>query len=177
MIFSWIVYLYFARVIIGAPKAESTHVNYTGIQEPGVLWKCSLGLDNDTKCTVLHVDGLGMVQIQDWYGFPYALKTWHTIWHIGEVDLTVRDVSIDVVLRDKKDGGMLGGAMFLGKSGRFVACSSRWTNQKYKLHPMNGLCHWMRKEELIKDNYTVPGFSHRLAPLLNRSKRKLQLNL
>lgn len=45
------------RVIIGAPKANST--KHQEIDEPGGLWRCSLGKVNGDSCEVLEMDSRG----------------------------------------------------------------------------------------------------------------------
>jgi len=53
--------LIFIRIIIGAPKANSTLPKHMNIKEPGVLWQCSLDVSTGTgnACRVLVMDPTG----------------------------------------------------------------------------------------------------------------------
>jgi len=46
-----------SRVIVGSPKANST--KFRNIQEPGLLWRCSLGKANGDSCDILEMDNHG----------------------------------------------------------------------------------------------------------------------
>ncbi|CAL8087232.1 unnamed protein product [Orchesella dallaii] len=144
-------------VIIGAPKANSTSAEHQDIFEPGVIWRCSVGnnirenvSDLHEICTVLEIDPTGEYDPKD-IGMPY---------------------------KDRKDGGWLGGSMFVGNSDRFVACASRWINQKYNyLYLLNGICYWIPKSSLMDPDLRLPPkLSYRLSPLLNRSRQMHRLD-
>lgn len=136
--------------MIGAPKANSTNLNHTNIYQPGVIWRCPLGqLNPDKACEVVEIDPTGEYDPKH-RANPY---------------------------QDRKDGGWLGGGMFVGDSDRFVTCASRWTNKKFTdLYLVNGICLWLPKKTLQTDTtdaewpWLAPDFSYRLCPLLNTSK-------
>ncbi|CAG7785605.1 unnamed protein product, partial [Allacma fusca] len=146
-------------VIIGAPKGNSSHANHTNIKEPGTLWRCSLGrvaLETN-ECKLLVLDPTDEFD-------PRIKEVAHTDW---------------------KHEGWLGGSMSMG-SERFVACASRWCNQKYKIHGvdvkdhfMNGICYWVPKDHLQADvvNQTWPwlpeNYSYRLLPLIDIKRRNV----
>lgn len=146
-------------VIIGAPKANSTNANHSNIFEPGLVWRCALG------------------------SFSNNISTHKRICEIVEMDPTGEYDPKDRALpfQDKKDGGWLGGSMFVGESNKFVTCASRWINQKYTdQYLLNGICYWLPKthltEEETDDPYwprLAPKLSYRLSPLLNRSKSSI----
>ena len=83
---------------------------------------------------------------------------------------------------DGKDGGGLGGSMYIGDSDKFVACASRWANNKFRIGGqvrthMNGMCYWLPKSHLQAEqkNETWPwpgGFSDRLMPFLRPALSK-----
>lgn len=98
------------------------------------------------------------------------------------MNVKLGEVPRALIHHDRKDYGMLGASMTGGHelSDRFVVCSSRWINQKYRGHHlMNGLCYWIYKSDLFSQNTTwEPDFSHRLTPLVNLSKeREIYYNL
>jgi len=46
------------RVIIGAPRSNSTHDRHKNIHEPGVLWQCFFEKKSDA-CRILTMDETG----------------------------------------------------------------------------------------------------------------------
>lgn len=90
---------------------------------------------------------------------------------LGEYDPRNRDWAH----RDRKDGGWLGGAM-AAVGNRFVACGSRWVNQKYKnAYLMSGICYWIPKNHVIANMvnetwpWLPPKYSYRLSAFLKES--------
>ncbi|KAG8232051.1 hypothetical protein J437_LFUL012002 [Ladona fulva] len=116
-----------AWLVIGAPKANSSHYAHSTINEPGVVYLCKL--ERNSECQQLTLDDTGNVRVSG--------------------------ATHDYSYTDKKDHAWIGGALAVQGSGngRFVACGPRWKNQYYQGHYlMNGVCYWLPGPKDIHQN-------------------------
>lgn len=104
-----------AWLLVGAPRANSSHLNPRQITEPGVLFKCSLA--ENGECEEMYIDQSGNTQISNLY---HDHKN-HG-WLGGAMDLqpTYKD--------DRQVTGV---------------CAPRWKNQHELMYLMNGACYWL----------------------------------
>ncbi|XP_047495129.1 integrin alpha-PS3-like [Penaeus chinensis] len=111
-----------AWLIVGAPRANSSHYKPRAITEPGVVFKCSL--EGDT-CQELYID-----------------QTGNTVIHNSNSEFSYHDL---------KNGGWLGGSLdsqptYDADRQVTAVCAPRWINQKLLgNYLMNGACYWLNE--------------------------------
>lgn len=110
-------------LVVGAPRANSSHYNPERFFEPGVVFKCSL---LDQTCTELFIDPTANNLTQNQHNeFTY---------------------------QDFKNEGWLGATLDSQpqfRQGRQATgvCAPRWRNQYYlKTYLMNGACYWLSQD-------------------------------
>ncbi|XP_065298061.1 integrin alpha-9-like isoform X2 [Dermacentor albipictus] len=103
------------QALVGAIRANSSHGNWHGIHEPGVLYRCPL-LEEGRPCVELLVDATGNEDHED------AIE--------------------NMRYKDLKDNMTLGMALDVSPDGSVVVCAPLWKNQKwYGVHLANGACY------------------------------------
>ncbi|CAL8129099.1 unnamed protein product [Orchesella dallaii] len=116
-------------VIIGAPKANSTLAAHNDIDEPGVIYQCTIGHSQES-CRQLVMSTTG----------NFHLDTEHKV-------------------TDFKNGSFLGspGSIALD-SKNFLACAHKWENREVDGSDalMHGICYHRPKQDLFKDILPPP---------------------
>ncbi|XP_049831422.1 integrin alpha-PS4-like isoform X2 [Schistocerca gregaria] len=104
-------------VVVGAPRANSTHPAHASIHQPGVVYQCAVLGSKD--CIRLSLDPTGNVEQRLGDGFD---------------------------VKHHKDDMWLGGSLDVQQNGPgIVACGSRWINQFYTgYYLINGICYFLK---------------------------------
>ncbi|XP_063226281.1 integrin alpha-PS5-like [Bacillus rossius redtenbacheri] len=104
------------RVVVGAPRANSSYESHAQLQEPGAVYQCSV---QETTCEQLTLSLSGNTIHNLETGFSYT---------------------------DRKDYSWLGGSIAVRQTPRspLLVCAPRWKNSIYKnFFFMNGMCYWL----------------------------------
>ncbi|XP_045625247.2 integrin alpha-PS3 isoform X1 [Procambarus clarkii] len=128
-------------LVVGAPRANSSHYNPTRFKEPGVIFKCSLV---DGACRELFIDQTANNVSQNQHN--------------------------EFMYQDLKNEGWLGASLDSQpryEAGRQATgvCAPRWRNQYYpQTYLMNGACYWLNQDLL-----DAP--AHKRLPLIQLRKQ------
>nr|CAD7588151.1 unnamed protein product [Timema genevievae] len=131
-----------SRLVVGAPRANSTLQNHQNIFQPGVTYQCDLSQDN--KCSQIVLDPTGNGKKLAANGFSY---------------------------KHKKDNAWIGGAIDVvegRENSPLVVCGPRWKNNiNIDYYLMNGICYWSSPSSISRPDRKAEEW----LPLLGSNKQ------
>ncbi|KAF2884232.1 hypothetical protein ILUMI_21924 [Ignelater luminosus] len=138
-----------SRVLVGAPKANSTYPSHAAIRQPGALYTCDT--EKPYSCRQYVIDEEGNTEHKDGLDHRYYYK-------------------------NRKDYGLLGASLDGGENegDPFVVCSPRWINERRDRNGQhylaNGLCYMIQNSRDVNQN------GEKFIPLLHAGKQGYTLD-